>query len=727
MVPQGMHHESKRWDGFMENNRLFALDIGTRKIAGLVMEREADGYRVVASEMMEHNTRAMMDGQIHDVEAVAAVITRIKEVLEERLQVKLESAAVAAAGRSLKTARGEVERKRPFLDEITPEEVKILEIEAVQEAQQGLALEENKQPEKTHYICVGYSVVYYQLEGQAIQNLVGQIGSQVAVRVIATFLPRVVVDSLFSSLKRAGLDILSLTLEPIAAISVAIPPGLRLLNLALVDIGAGTADIAIVKNGNIMAYAMVPLGGDELTEALAGHYLMDFNTAESVKRLLANQTELEMVDILGNKFTASNEEVRKVLHPVINDITTSIAMNITELNQKVPDAIILVGGGSLTPDLPAALAEQMGLPPNRVGIRTPESMENIQYEADLFEGPQGVTPLGIAYHSFIVPPVPFVKVFFNGREMVLWNIGELTVANALISSGISLGQIYGRPGLGKTIEVNGVLKMFKGSAGTPPQIKVNGIPALLEDLLKDGDRVEFIPGKNGDDALVKVKDVVTANDADHYIVNGKKVQVAPLIKINGQGASIEDEVPDRGRVEYQETGIVETILASSGVPGHYLREHIYEYFWNEEKREIKWLPIKVNRGSIELGIKDILKPGSEITYTLLPFRPTIKDLLQIPDEVALRVFVNNREVAIQQNLPAIILDGRQAALHTELHHGARLTVAPRNGTTILSDIFKVVDIKPVPGGKLLMTVDGQEAGFTTPIFQDSRIDLQWIE
>ena len=58
-------------------DKTFALDIGTRKIVGLVMEKSADGYVGIGSEMREHQTRAMMDGQIHDVEAGAKTILDI--------------------------------------------------------------------------------------------------------------------------------------------------------------------------------------------------------------------------------------------------------------------------------------------------------------------------------------------------------------------------------------------------------------------------------------------------------------------------------------------------------------------------------------------------------------------------------------------------------------------------------------------------------------------------
>ena len=68
----------------------------------------------------------------------------------------------------------------------------------------------------------------------------------------------------------------ALTLEPIAAINVLIPPSMRRLNVALVDIGAGTSDIAITDAGTVIAYGMVPIAGDEVTEAISDHYLLDF-------------------------------------------------------------------------------------------------------------------------------------------------------------------------------------------------------------------------------------------------------------------------------------------------------------------------------------------------------------------------------------------------------------------------------------------------------------------
>lgn len=97
-----------------------------------------------------------------------------------------------------------------------------LELSAVQHAQNSL-VHPDIDKQSSHYYCVGYSVLYYRLDGDEIGSLVDQQGDEASVEVIATFLPRVVVESLISALKRANLEMEALTLEPIAAINVLIP------------------------------------------------------------------------------------------------------------------------------------------------------------------------------------------------------------------------------------------------------------------------------------------------------------------------------------------------------------------------------------------------------------------------------------------------------------------------------------------------------------------------
>ena len=102
-------------------------------------------------------------------------------------------------------------------------------------------------------------------------NLEGHKAKSIAVDLIATFLPDDVVDGLYKAVEFAGLHVANLTLEPIAAIQVAIPEKFRMLNMALVDVGAGTSDISITKEGTITAYGMIPVAGDSLTDILVQH------------------------------------------------------------------------------------------------------------------------------------------------------------------------------------------------------------------------------------------------------------------------------------------------------------------------------------------------------------------------------------------------------------------------------------------------------------------------
>ncbi len=708
----------------MGKTRVFALDIGTRKIVGLVLEKNETGYRVIDVEILEHTTRAMMDGQIHDVEAVTATIIKIKNALQERQGITLDSVAVAAAGRALKTSRGSCHKSRQQLSELSTDEVRALEIEAVQEAQYQLAQEELGNKGHGNYFCVGYSVLSYLLEGQVIGSLVGQVGNEVAVEIIATFLPRVVVDSLFSSLNRAGLEVKSLTLEPIAALSVAIPPGMRLLNLALIDIGAGTSDIALVKDGNVFAYAMVPLAGDELTEYLATQYLLDFDTAEKTKRLLSKQDQIEISDILGNLLHLSSEELHQELQPLIDEMTAEIAHHIIALNHKVTDAVVCVGGGSLTPSLTTSLAENLGIPANRVGIRTVQNIDYITTDSSFLNSPQGITPLGIAYNYFATPPVPFIKVSVNGRETALWNLGEINVAAALLSSGISLSNIYGKPGMGKTIEVNGYVKVVKGTMGIAPLIKVNNELASLETSLQNRDKVEFAPGQDGEEAFITGRDLVPAIKGQ-VTVNGKEFDLEPVITVNGEPFDPDAEIPDRARIEFKNINSVSNVLRLSGVDEYWLEEKLYKYYLGDEEMNVSWLPLDVSVNGVKAELDKLVEPGASLSYIRKPLRPCINDLLGEHDFLAINVKVNGEEVRLSGKRAGIEIDGQPASIYDEIRNGVRITLNREEGGAILSDIFKVVEIKPDINAKLLIKVDGEPAGFTTPIKEGSQINLSW--
>ena len=337
---------------------VFGLDIGTRSIVGTVGYRQPDGhFVVVAQAAVQHETRAMLDGQIHDIGKVADTIRSVSDQLEQLTGKKLNNVCIAAAGRVLKTVEQEAEVTFTTETVVTTEHVYSLDMLAVEKAHETLRHSDNS---GLKYYCVGYSVMRYYQNDYPITNLEGHKCSKIRTELIATFLPEEVVDGLYAAVERAGLHVENLTLEPIAAINIAIPERFRLLNIALVDVGAGTSDISITKDGSIIAYGMIPAAGDELTECIAKHYLVDFQEADRMKCESTEQEEVEFQDIMGLPMTVKSSDIAEVVRENVQSITKQVAEKIIELNgDKSVSAVFVVGGGGKITGFTECLAEYL--------------------------------------------------------------------------------------------------------------------------------------------------------------------------------------------------------------------------------------------------------------------------------------------------------------------------------------------------------------------------------
>src|SRR5699024_5923610 len=418
---------------------IFALDIGTQSVTGILLQENEQQYEIIDFVVKHHEERSMLDGQIHDVMEVASIIDEVKQDLEKTAQ-PLRHVAVAAAGRALKTIRTEKTVKiaeHPFT---TVEDIAFLELSAVQKAQTLLAKQEKH--DFSTYHCVGYSVLHYYIDDETIGSLIDQDGEEAKVEVIATFLPKVVVQSLLSALERANLSMQALTLEPIAAIHVLVPASMRRLNVALIDIGAGTSDIAIANEDTIVAYGMVPTAGDEITEAISDAYLLDFKVAEQVKKEVVNNQSATVEDILGFETTITYDELLPPIEKSVDKLARLLADEVMQLNSKTPQAIMLIGGGSLTPLLNEKLATYLQLPANRVAIRGSDAIKHVNVNGKIPAGPEFVTPIGIAVRAS-EEPLTYTSVYVNDKTTLMFDTKHVTVGDCLIQAGIDVSQYYG--------------------------------------------------------------------------------------------------------------------------------------------------------------------------------------------------------------------------------------------------------------------------------------------
>ncbi|MCM1334447.1 MAG: rod shape-determining protein, partial [Eubacterium sp.] len=486
-----------------QGSTVFALDIGTRTVVGIIGEYIDDKFRLTGYVSVPHTKRAMVDGQVEDIKQTAKIVAQVKDELEHRTGIKLERVSIAAAGRALKTARLSVDFDVTEKETITEDDVKSMEIEAVQRAQ--AQLDAGLSPaSSTIFYCVGYSIVTYRLDDYKMISLEGHKGDTAQVELIAAFLPSIVVESLYTVMDLNKLEVSSLTLEPIAAMNVIVPPEIRLINIALVDIGAGTSDIAIVKDGTVCAYAMATTAGDEITEELIRTYLVDFKTAETLKQSCsAEGGEIEFRDILGVTHTMKASEIYQKLVPTVEVLADTICTAILEVNGGSPAAVFLVGGGSLIEGLPALVAEKLKLPESRVAIGGGDFLKNVDEQGAQL-GAEFVTPLGIAVTSGLSQGYDFSVITVNDKKVRAFDTKQLSVFEALRLAGYKSADIMGRSGLNLTFTLNGKRITKKGGGFTPSEVYVNEKPASVTSKVTQGDRIRFEPAVCGENAAARL-------------------------------------------------------------------------------------------------------------------------------------------------------------------------------------------------------------------------------
>lgn len=699
--------------------RIFALDIGTRSVIGIVAEREANGLHIVASERQEHKTRAMLDGQIHDVPQVAAIIESVKKELVKQTGT-LKSAAVAAAGRALYTMTAEADMEINGL--ITTEQERALDFAGVQAAQAKLATSKTID-DPTKYYCVGYSTIKYDLDGTQLKTLVGQRGRVATATVIATFLPRQVIDSMHSALQASKLDMRALTLEPIAAINVLIPPTMRHLNLVLVDIGAGTSDVAITKNGSVIAYGMVPQAGDEITEAISQRFLLDFNVAEKLKRDASDGKSAKFSDILGMEYELSAKEILDPVMPNIQNLAEAIAGQIMELNgSDSPQAVILVGGGALTPNLAKFVGDILGLPAGRVAVRHPEKIDGILEIPAELKKPDAVTPLGIL-NIAAQNSLHFLRVFVNDEEYSLFNFRELTISDALLNAGIQLKKLNGRPGLGAMLTINGENKFIPGTMGTLAQLKIDGRPASLDTAIHENDHIEVVPGTNGTQPEITIGDVLDIPPSYKVYINGEEKSIDAQFTINDQPAQPGQLLKDGDIIVSRDTRLLGDVLNTLNYPPMGRK---VKYTVNGKDSQYTMTPeIMLNDNPATLSTE--VHENDYIEYTEAE-EPKLGMVLNLSElDATMTIYYKGEERKIPSSTVSLEVNGHPASIGTIIEDGAEIRyMKSLRAVTTVSDALLAVGFEPPAASSRVsfsILVNKEPVNFTDPVKNGDELDV----
>ncbi|MBR1670400.1 MAG: rod shape-determining protein [Butyrivibrio sp.] len=515
---------------------VYGLDIGTRSVVGTVGYMNEGQFIVIAQAVEKHETRAMLDGQIHDIGKVGATIRKVTDKLEQDTDIHMTDVCIAAAGRVLRTVRTTYNYEYPDNHTITDEDIYNLDSGAVEQAYQEF-LAQNTSDLK--FYLVGYSVMHYYLDGYQIANLEGHNAGKVSVELIATFLPDDCVDGLYKACERAQLKVANLTLEPIAAMMVAIPDRFRMLNLALVDVGAGTSDICVTDDGSITAYGMLPIAGDDITEIIAQHCLVDFNAADEIKIKASHDEKIDYVDIMGLNKTITAKEIARIIKPKVDEMAQKVVDEIMRLNGDKPvSAIFVVGGGGCVPGYTKAIAKDMDIPEERVALRGEEVMKNITFlnNGGIERDSLLVTPLGICI-SFYEEANNFIFVSFNGTQTKIYDNGKLQIVDAAMQSSFPNEDLFPKRGAELRYTVNGKERASRGEPGEAAIIQLNGKPADIHSKIHANDIIEVTPSTAGAPGKASIDNIPEFKQHFNVNVNGKNVQASKYATVNGEPQS----------------------------------------------------------------------------------------------------------------------------------------------------------------------------------------------
>lgn len=671
---------------------VFGLDIGTRNVVGTVGYMKNGRFQAAAIVSKEHETRAMLDGQIHDINKVGDTIRVVKHELEAITGKKLKEVCIAAAGRVLRTVQVHEDVEFEGEVRVNSENIYSLELIAVEKAHKELSLK----AEKYKFYCVGYTPVRYYLNDYAINNLEGHKAEKIGIDLLATFLPEEVVDGLYAAVDYAGLTVANLTLEPIAAMNVAIPEQYRLLNIALVDVGAGTSDICLTKDGSIAAYGMIPAAGDELTEIIAKEYLVDFASAEKIKLAAGKKKTITYKDIMGISHKLPAADVHKLLDTQLTKIADDIADKICELNGDKPvSAVFVVGGGGKFPGFTDKIADRLKIAHERVAVRGEEVLTSIDFiTEDVRKDALLVTPIGICI-NYYNQKNNFIFAAVNGERVKLYDNNHLSIVDAVIQSGMPNESIFPRRGKELSFTVNGKPRLVRGSTGDAAVILLNGRESSMNARIAHNDQIEIRESTAGEPGHITIDELEEYKSTVNFIVNDKLIVCPKFAYVGGElkGADYSVQPGDDIIMENYYTvkqlfdfmdvdtdGI--TILVNNDTADN--DTVVYENF------NVKYFDAEPENGDDENGVKkkEQGNPGNKT-----------EEVSAIPSEPV--------SVTIEVNNTSVVLSGKSRYTFVDVFD------------------FYPFDLKTPGGTELITTLNGEKVPFTAPITAGDKIELYW--
>jgi cell division protein FtsA len=366
---------------------IVGLDIGTSKIVAMVAEMKADGrYEIVG--LGQHESKGLRKGVVVNIESTVDSIQRALQEAEVMADCKIKSVYTGIAGSHIRSFSSS------GMVAIRDKEVSESDVARVLDTAKAVNIPTDQQI--VHVLPQEFIV-----DGQDdIREPIGMSGIRLEVKVHIVTGAVSAAQNIVKCVRRCGLEVMDLTLQPLASSLAVLSDDEKELGVALVDIGGGTTDIAIFTGGAIRHTAVIPIAGDQVTNDIAMALRTPSPDADEIKlrygiakQALADPNEKFEVPGLGDREprSLSRQALAAVIEPRIEELFSLVHQEIREsgFEELLSSGVVLTGGTSLMPGM-VELAEDIFLKPVRVGVPTYNGSL-----ADMVRSPRFSTVVGL--------------------------------------------------------------------------------------------------------------------------------------------------------------------------------------------------------------------------------------------------------------------------------------------------------------------------------------------
>ncbi len=381
---------------------LIALDIGTEFAKALVFKTYIEGEEVAGEVLGVGRSRQchgnMQNGAVSDI---AGVIDTCKKAIDEAQKnsgiKKVKKAIIGIAGELVKGTTTTVHYERAKSESrIDLSELKNIiqrvQIKAFERIKQQIAWETGQ--DDIDIKLINAAIVDVRIDGYQVKNPIGFQGKDVSVSIFNAYAPMIHLGAVNTIADELGLELISIAAEPYAVARSVDYDDVLDFNAIFIDIGGGTSDIAVVRNGGLEGTKMFAFGGKAFTKKLSQELGVTFDEAENFKiRYSEGKLGADITEKLDNM--------------LLSDCQTwlsGVELSLAEFAESdvLPSKILLCGGGAALPGIKKVLSSGdwiKNLPFAKspsISFLQPRDVARIIDRTGSLISPQDVTPMGLA-------------------------------------------------------------------------------------------------------------------------------------------------------------------------------------------------------------------------------------------------------------------------------------------------------------------------------------------